>query len=132
MIDRRYSLEKEKKNIHVTKYGSLQDICNNNGWATNHTKNWKKFKISSEKKLIRALRGPSRKIGSNCCTFSYFFYWRKFILKVWLITYQKDMSLRATEPPQERGYVCIVGFHKFTSSKLWGRFSQLFVFPKLG
>ena len=78
------------------------------------------------------LTRPSRKFWSKFCTFPYFFYWRKFILKVWLITFQKIMSLRAREPPQNRGYVCIIGIHKFTSSKLWGRFSQLFVFPKLG
>ena len=74
------------------------------------------------------LKGPSRKLGSKCCTFSYFFYWRKFILKVWLITCLKIMSLRAREPPQNRGYVRIIGIHMFISSKLWGRFSQLFVF----
>ena len=46
-----------------------------------------------------SLRGPSRKFGSKFCTFSYFFYCQKFILKVWLITCQKIMSLRAREPP---------------------------------
>ena len=78
------------------------------------------------------LRGPSRKFGSKCCIFSYFFYWRKFIFRVRLITCQKIMSLRAREPPQNRVYVCIIGFHSFTLSKLWRRFSQLFVFPKSG
>ena len=41
------------------------------------------------------------------------------------------MSLRAREPPQNRVYVCIIGFHSFTLSKLWRRFSQLFVFSKI-
>ena len=66
--------------------------------------------------------GPSRENRSNC---RISFYWRKVISRVWLITSQKIMSLQAREPPQNGGYACIIGFHLFTLSKLWGRFSQL-------
>ena len=60
------------------------------------------------------------KMGQNFV----FFYWRKLILMVWLFTCQKNMSLQARQPPK-LGYACIIGFHWFTFSKLWGRFSQL-------
>ena len=68
-----------------------------------------------------ALGGRSVKMGQNVV----FFYWRKIIVRVWLIRFRKFMSLRAREPPQTGGYACIIGIHLFTLSKLWGRFSQL-------
>ena len=71
------------------------------------------------------LRGPSCQNGSNFV----FFYWRKVFFRVWLITCQKIMNLRVRKPPQNWGYAYIIGFHKFSLSKLWGRFFQLSVFP---
>ena len=69
-------------------------------------------------------------VASEWVIMSYFFYWRNVIFRVWLIPCQRIMNLRAWKLPQNWGYACIIGIHRFTLSKLWGRFSQLSVFPK--
>ena len=76
--------------------------------------------ISSEGWPARRLsfKGAVVEIFVKMLYFFAFFYWRKCVLKVYLITRQKIMSLRAREPAQKGGYVCIIGIHKFTLSKL--------------
>ena len=59
-------------------------------------------------------RGPSRQNGSKCRIF----YWRKVIFRVWLITYEKIMSLQARELHKNRAYACTIGIHRLTLSKL--------------
>ena len=46
------------------------------------------------------LGGRCGNLGQNVVFFRIFFYRRKFIFGVWLITSQKIMSLRAREPPK--------------------------------
>ena len=75
-------------------------------------------KIYDLRRRRHMFKGAVAEIRVKMLYFFVFFYWRKFILKVWLITCQKILSLRARQPPQSRGYVCIIGIHKFTSSKL--------------
>ena len=75
--------------------------------------------------LVLMAAGLKEAVASKWVKTSYFFYWRKIILRVWLITCQKILRLRAREPLPNGGYACIIGVHLFILSKLWGHFSQL-------
>ena len=76
-------------------------------------------KILTQTKLT--LRRPLDKFVSKC-----HFFRPKVLFRVWLIAYQKIMSLRTRELSQ------IVGIHRLNLSKLWGYFSQLLVFSITG
>ena len=62
--------------------------------------------------------GRRGNLGQSVVLFRILFYWEKFLRKVWLITCQKIINLRARERPKNRWYLYIIGFHKFTLSKL--------------
>ena len=112
-------------------------VCEGEEWYGEDVMNKKRLKECTEGQDCKKcngrlrvwgiLRGPSHQIWSKGCIY---FYWRNVIFWVRLTTCQKTMSLRLWEPSQKWGCVCIIGIHRITLSKLWGRFSQLSVFSQ--